>query len=134
MKGRALRQYVWSKDWKVVRRYPTGCCPQLDAEDIAFDIYKHSRELMELRGLKMLPEQEVQAGGVHLWQLILQASTASYGYDIREFACPMRHICKCKAGLRIVEAAGFMQLDWIARQAEKCHSAAYIIVGKHVRQ
>ena len=48
-----------SKDWKVVRRYQTGGLAQLDAEDIEFDIYKHARELMELSGLKMLPEQEL---------------------------------------------------------------------------
>ena len=49
-----------------MRRYPTGGCAQLDAEDIEFDIYKRARESMELSCLRMFPEQEVQAGGVHL--------------------------------------------------------------------
>ena len=64
----APREYVLPRDWKVVvRRYPTGGRALLDAEDIEFDIYNRARESMELSGLKMLPEQEVQAGGVHLW-------------------------------------------------------------------
>jgi hypothetical protein len=75
-------EYVRLKEWKLVRRYETGDRAQLDAEDIEFDIYKHARELMELSGIKMLPEQEVQAGGVHLWRLIRQATTASNGYAI----------------------------------------------------
>ena len=59
----------------------------------------------------MLPEQEVQASGVHLSRLTLQASTASNEYAVREYACPMRHMHKCKVGLRIVEGPGFMQLE-----------------------
>ena len=94
-----------------MRRYPTGCRAQLDAEDIEFDIYKRARELMELSGLEMLSEQEVHAGGVHLWRLSRQASTASNGYAFREYTCPMRHMYKCKVGLRIVETPGFMQLE-----------------------
>ena len=75
-----------------MHRYPTGCRSQLDAEDIELDIKKRARELMELSGLKMLPKQEVQAGGVHLWRLTRQANTASNGYAICEYACPMRHM------------------------------------------
>ena len=52
-----------------MRRNLTGDRAQLDAEDIEFDIYKRARELMELSCLKKLPEQEVQAGGVHLLRL-----------------------------------------------------------------
>ncbi len=54
---------------EVVRSYPTGGRALLDAEDKEFDIYKRAREFMELRGMKILPEQEVQAGGLHLWAL-----------------------------------------------------------------
>ena len=120
---RAPREYVRPRDWKLVHRYPTGGRAQLDADDIEFDIYKRAREVMELSGLKMLPEQEVQVGGVHLWRLTCQASTASNGFAIREYACPMRHMYKCKVGLRIVEALEFMQVR-IARHGESCHPAA----------
>ena len=83
------------KEWKVVRSYATGGRTLLDAEDIEFDIHKRAREFMELSCLKMLLEQEVQAGGVHLWQLRRQATSASNGFAIREFQCPMCHLCKC---------------------------------------
>ncbi len=78
------------RDWKVVRRYLTGDHAQRDADDNHdyFDIYKQAGELMELSGMKMLPEQEVQAGGVHLWQIKRQASSSSNGYAICEFSCP----------------------------------------------
>ena len=93
---------------RIGRLCPTGGRAQLDIE---FDIYPRARDLMHLSGLRMLPEQEVPESNVHLWQLVLQASTASNGAAIREFACPMRHMCKCKVGLRIVEGPRFMQLE-----------------------
>ena len=80
-------------------------------EDIDFDIYKKARELMESSGMIMLPQQEVQAGGVQFWQLRRQATSASNGFAMREFQCLMRHLCKCNVGLRIVEGPGFMQLE-----------------------
>ena len=86
-------------------------CAQLDSEDNNFDNYQRARDIMHLSGLRMLPEQEVPESNVHLWQLVRQASNASNGAAIREFACPMRHMCKCKVGLRIVEGQGFMQLE-----------------------
>ena len=77
----APRENVWPRDWKLVLRYATGGCGQLDAElaaeDIDFDMYKSAGELMKLSGMKMLPEEEVQSGGLHLWRLLLQASTTS---------------------------------------------------------
>ena len=65
-KGRAPRQYVRSKYWKVVRCYPTGGRAQLDPEDIEFVIYQRALDLMHLSGLRMLPEQEVPDSNVHL--------------------------------------------------------------------
>ena len=38
-----------------------------------------------------------------------------------EFACPMRHLCKCKAGLRIVEGPGFMQLELFGLHDQHSH-------------
>ena len=90
---------------------------------IEFDIHKRARELMKLSGLKMLPEQEVQAGCVHQWRLTRQASTASNGYAIREYSRPMRHMYKCKAGLRRGSRIYAARAVRIARQAEPCHSA-----------
>ena len=118
---RAPCEYVWESDWKVVHRYPTGCRAQLDVEDIDFDIYKRACELMELSSMKLLPEQEVQAGDMHRWQLIRQASTASIGYAVREFGCPMRHMFKCKVGLRIVEGPGFLQLELCGSHDRQSH-------------
>jgi hypothetical protein len=74
---RAHREYVWLKEWKIVSRFPTGC-RALDAEDIEFDIYKETCKMMELSCMKMLPGEEVQAGGVHLsWQLKRQANSSA---------------------------------------------------------
>ena len=85
---RADREYVRPKEWKVVRRYATGGRAQLDVEDIDFDIYKKAREFMESSGMITLPQQEVQAGGVHLWQLRRQATSAmsaSNGFHTGKF-------------------------------------------------
>ena len=40
---------------------------KLDSEDIEFDIYMRARELMELSGLRLLPEQDIEVGGLYLW-------------------------------------------------------------------
>ena len=82
---RADREYVRPKEWKVVRRYATGGRAQLDTEDIDFENYKKAREMMESSGMIMLPQQEVQAGGVHLWQLRRQATSASNGFHTGNF-------------------------------------------------
>ncbi len=80
-----------------------------------------SRELMELSGMKMLPEQEVQAGGVHLWQLKRQANSVSNGFAIRAYSCLMSHMYKCNFGLRIVEVPDFMQLEWCGVHNKQSH-------------
>ena len=112
------------KEWKVSRRYPTGGRALLDSEDIEFDIYKRARELMESSGMKMLPEQEVQAGGLHLWRLRRQANSFSNGFAIREFQCPMRHMYNCNVRLRIVEGPGFMQLERCGLHDKHSHVTA----------
>jgi hypothetical protein len=112
---------VRQKDWTVVRRYATGGRAQLDSEDIEFDIYQRARDLMHLSGLRLLPEQVLPDSNVHLWQLVRQATTAMNGAAIRQFACPMRHLCKCKAGLRIVEGPGFMQLERYGMHDQRSH-------------
>ena len=99
-----------------MRRYPTGGRAQLE-----FDIYQRARDLMHLSCLSMLPEQEVPVSNMHLWQLVRQASTASNGAAIREFACPMRHMRKCKVGLCIVEGPGFMQLERFGMHEKDSH-------------
>ena len=43
------------------------------------------------------------------------------GAAIHQFACPMRHLCKCKAGLRIVEGPGFMQLERFGLHDQHSH-------------
>ena len=64
--GRAPRQHVRSKDWNVVRRYPTDGRALLDPKDTEFEIYQLARDLMHMSGLRMLPEQEVPESNVHL--------------------------------------------------------------------
>ena len=37
--------------------------------------------------------------------------TAAKGVTIREFECPLRFVCQCRVGLRIVEGVGYVQLE-----------------------
>ena len=55
---RAPEKYVRPKQGKRVRRYKTCYGARLDDEDIQFDIYQKARDLMELSGHKMLPDQD----------------------------------------------------------------------------
>jgi len=58
-------------------------------EDISFDIYQRARDLMELSGHKMLPEQDPPKKGLHLWTLKRTANAVSNGVSIREYACSL---------------------------------------------
>ena len=83
-------------------------------------------ELTHLSGMKMLPEQEVQAGSLPLWTLIRQASTASIGFAIHESdaLCDINAIaglyCELCNTMHLQKSAeisgpGFLQRDSAAR-------------------
>ena len=84
------------------------CDAQLDAGDIDFDVYKHACELMELSCMKRLPEQDVQAGNVHLWQPTLQASCFLQldGLAFLKFRLPLCHLCIAAVTGRTSEPRG----------------------------
>ncbi len=71
--------------------------------------------------MKILPQQVVQVGGVHLWQLRRQTTSASNDFAIHEFQCPMRHSSQCNVGLHIVEGPGFMQLERLGMHDQQSH-------------
>ena len=96
--------------WKGIRIYKTCYGARLDDEDIAFDMYQKAKQLMELSGQRMVPEQEQAPKGMHLWTL-KRETTAAHGVTIREFKCPLRFVCQCRVGLRIVEGVGYVQLE-----------------------
>ena len=108
---RAPPKYVRPEQWKLVRRYRTCIRARFDQEDISFDIYQRARDLMELSGHKMLPEQEPPKKGLHLWTLKRTANAVSNGVSIREYACPLRFRCNCRVGLRVVQGDRFIQLE-----------------------
>ena len=97
-------------EWKRIRRYRTCYGARLDDEDIAFDMYQKAKYLMELSGQRMVPEQEEAPKGMHLWTLKRETTDAK-GVTIREFECPLRFVCQCRVGLRIVEGVGYVQLE-----------------------
>ena len=97
-------------EWKRIRRYKTCYGARLDDEDIAFDMYQKAKYLMELSGQRMVPEQEEAPKGMHLWTL-KRETTAANGVTIRGFECPLRFVCQCRVGLRIVEGVGYVQLE-----------------------
>ena len=96
--------------WTRIRRYKTCYGARLDDEDIQFDMYQKAKYLMELSGQRMVPEQEEAPKGMHLWTLKRETTDAK-GVTIREFECPLRFVCQCRVGLRIVEGVGYVQLE-----------------------
>ena len=97
--------------WKIVRRYKTCYGARLDDEDIKYDMYQKARYLMELSGQKMVPDQDEDPKGMHVWTFKRQATAASNEVTIREFQCPLRFICNCSVGLHTVEGVGYIQLE-----------------------
>ena len=66
---------------------------------------------MELSGQKMVPDQDEDPKGMHVWTFKRQATAASNEVTIREFQCPLRFICNCSVGLHTVEGVGYIQLE-----------------------
>ena len=110
---RAPEKYVRPKEWQLVRRYNLKSCygARFDSEGTKIDMYQKARTLMELRGQKMLPDQDELPNGLHLWTFKRQANVASNGVTIREYQCPLRFICNCRVGLRTVEGIRYTQLE-----------------------
>ena len=92
-------------EWTRIRRYKTCYGARFDDEDIVFDMYQKAKQLMELSGQIMFPDQDEAPNGFHhdLWTFKRQANAASNGVTIREFECLLRFVCQCRVGLRIVE-------------------------------
>ncbi len=61
---RAPTKYVRPNQWKLARGYRTCIRARFDEEDISLDIYQRARDLMELSGNKMLPEQDPPKNGL----------------------------------------------------------------------
>ena len=58
------------------------------------------RYTLPLRGLPMIKQVDVRL-----------ETTDAKGVKIREFECPLRFVCQCRVGLRIVEGVGYVQLE-----------------------
>jgi len=97
-------------EWKRIRRYKTCYGARSDDEDIVCDMYQKAKYLMELSGQRMVPQQEQPPKGMPLWRFKSE-TTAAKGVTFREYECPLRFVCDCRVGLRIVEGVGYVQLE-----------------------
>jgi hypothetical protein len=77
---------------------------------LSFDMYQKAKQLMELSGQRMVPQQDQAPKGIHLWRFKREI-TAAKGVTIREYECPLRFVCDCRIGLCTVEGVGYIQLE-----------------------
>ena len=80
---------------------------------------------MELSGKKMFPKQDEGENDLHLWTLRPQANAVSNGVSIR-------HYCRCRVGLRIVEGTGFIELERIGLHHINSHVGRMMCARKSI--
>jgi hypothetical protein len=83
----------------------------MDSEDIERELFELARDWMSQSKLKKLPGHQSKPTDVSLWKQFREYKAKKGSILVRLFRCPLRHRCKCKAGIRIMEGPDWMQLE-----------------------
>ena len=98
-------------DWMHIRKWVT-CAKAMEQEDIDKEFFKLVRQYMSLSGLEKVPDHVALTDNVALWKLDSEFPSFHGKHYTRQYACPMRHLCGCMAGIRVTESVqGWMQMD-----------------------
>jgi hypothetical protein len=108
--GDKKRKWNGRREFTLMKRWVTGEKAEMDSEDIERELFELAREWMSLSTLKKLPDHQSKPTDVSLWKQFREYNSKKGSALIRLFRCPLHHRCKCKAGIRIIEGPGWMEL------------------------
>jgi hypothetical protein len=108
--GDKKRKWNGRREFTLMKRWVTGDKAEMDSEDFERELFELARDWMSQSKLKKLPGHQSKPTDVSLWKQFREYKTKKGSVLIRLFRCPLHHRCKCKAGIRIMEGPGWMEL------------------------
>jgi hypothetical protein len=100
----------------VKRDWATNHQKALDANEIVYDVYRHSKKLMHESGLVMQADYVGKTEDLYLWSLLWQSKTC---FEIER---PMRLSCGCNTGLLIKETRQTLTLKKVRAHDQDNHA------------
>ena len=121
--GSATRRRKWNGrgEYRLVKRWVTGECAEMEDSDIQKEIFDLSRAFMEESMLKMIPTHVPNETDIGLWKLYREYTQLRSGTKIRLYRCPLNYRCGCDAKLRVTIEKEAIQLDFCGVHTPSSH-------------
>jgi hypothetical protein len=103
-RGMEYSEYTLMKTWT------TGDEAVMEEEDIQMEMFELTRAWMNESLLFKMPGQVDGELDFALWKCFRSYRTQSGSHSFRVFQCPMRYLCKCNAGIRIITGPTYISL------------------------
>jgi hypothetical protein len=104
-----------TETWTLVAEYPTTSGMATDVPDIVDAMYHDFEEYMHACVLRMDENHVRSPTDFHMWRLVQETIHSMY------WNCPMKWLCGCTAGTRIVETRNSLRLEKTRRHDEESH-------------
>jgi hypothetical protein len=104
-----------TEKWTLVAEYPTASGMATDVPDIVDAMYHHVEDFMHAGGLRMDENHVGSPTDFHMWRLEHETTRSMY------WNCPMKWLCGCTAGIRIMETPNTLRLEKTGRHDEDSH-------------
>ena len=90
----------------------------MEQEGIDREFFELARQHKSFSGLMKVPDHVALPDDVALWKLDSEFPSFYAKHLTRQYACPMRHLCGCMAGIRVTES---FQQGWMRMDICGCH-------------
>jgi len=104
-----------TEKWTLVAEYHTASGIATDVPDIVDAMYHHVAEYMHAGDLRMDENHVGSPTDFHMWRLVQETTRSMY------WNCPMKWLCGCAAGIRIVETPNTLRLEKTGRHNADSH-------------
>jgi hypothetical protein len=104
-----------TEKWTLVAEYHTASGMATDVPDIVDAMYHHVAEYMHAGDLRMDENHVGSPTDFHMWRLVQETTRSMY------WNCPMKWLCCCSAGIRIVETRDTLRLEKSGRHNADSH-------------
>ena len=91
------RKWNGRGDYRLVKRWVTGECAEMEDADIHKEIFDLARSFMEESKLKTIPTHVPNETDIGLWKLYREYTKVKTGIKIQLYRCPLHYRCGCAA-------------------------------------
>ena len=104
-----------TEKWTLVAEYQTASGMATDVPDIVDAMYYHVVDFMHAGDLRMEENHVGSPTDFHMWRLVQETTRSMYWH------CPMKWLCGCTAGIRIVGTPNTLRLEKTGRHNADSH-------------